>query len=232
MTWVWPISVLEPQTTEIMLAPRTLAGSASLSGRTQVGATDAGVWTAKYTGFFVYGREQVITWRAIEAYLEGRLFEIDVPLYEYEFDFAPIEDGLDWRALLTSVPHSDGAYFSDGAGYSIGEITDIVASASAALRATSMTLTVTYGPTLQPGMIFELTHATKGPRWYQVRTFDADSGAVTFRPPLREAVASGDRLKFTRPKCRMRLTTDDAMRLQLQPGGPHGFPDVNFVEAI
>lgn len=232
MTWVWPIDVLRPQTTNIHLAPRTLAGAASVSGRTQISATGAGIWAAEYASVFIYDRNTVLCWRAVKGYLEGRLNVIDVPLYDYEMLYAPIATDLDWQALLAAVPHSDGAYFSDGSGYAIGEITDITASASAALRATSMTVTVTYGPTLQPGMVFELTHATKGPRWYEVTGYDSTTGILTFMPPLREAIASGDRLKFTNPKCRMRLAQDDTMMLELRGGTPYGRPSVKFVEAV
>lgn len=231
MTWVWPIDALKPRSATPHLAERTLSGAASLTGQTQVSATDAGIWTCSYEGFPVVTRNRVIMWRALQAYLEGRLNVIDVPLYDYEVDFSPVATDLDWKALLTSVPHSDGAYFSDGSGYAIDEITDITTTASAALRATSVTVSVTYGPELQPGMIFELNHATKGPRWYMVKSYNSTTGALTFRPPLREAISSGDQLRFTNPKCRMRLSSDDAMLLKLDAPG-HGFPNVSFVEAL
>lgn len=232
MTLLWPIGVLRPkESTRPHLGPRSMAGAAALSGAAQVTASDAGRWFYSLRGFPVVTRAKLLCWEAIEAYLDGALNEIDVPLHDHEIQYSPIATDLDWQTLLTAVPHSDDAFFSDGSGYAIGELTDIVASAAAALRATSMTVTVTYGPELHPGQIFELTHATRGPRWYKVRTYDSATGALTFRPPLREAVASGERLKFTNPKCRMRLTSDDAMMLS-QDTALHAFPDVSFVEAL
>lgn len=229
--WTWPKSVLAPRRAQPHLAERTLSGGASISGRTQVSATDAGIWTCSYDGFPVVTRDAVLTWRAIQAYLEGRLGEIDVPLFDYENAFAPYATGLDWAALLVPVPHSDGAYFSDGSGYVVGEIEDIVTASSAALRATSVTVTVNYGPTLQPGMIFEITHTSKGPRWYVVTSHEDDTGVMTFRPPLREAVGAGARMIFTNPKCRMRLAADSSMALALEMPR-FGFPSVEFVESF
>lgn len=231
MTWTWPYKILRPKTATPHLAERTMAGSASISGRTQISITDSGAWFCDYKGFPVVDRQRVLLWRAVQAELEGRAYPINVPLYNFEVAFSPIALDLDWETLLTAVPHSDSAYFSDGGGYAIDELTDIVTSAAASLRATSIDITVTYGPTLQPGMIFEFRHPTKGSRWYLVKSYDSDTGILTFRPPLREAVSSGDKLRFTNPLCQMRLTSDDAMRLTLDTPGL-GFPDVSFSEDL
>lgn len=231
MTLYWPTAVLRPQSVSApFLAPRTLAGSASINGQTQVSATDAGVWVYSLTNIELFDRQRVLCWRAIEGLLEGRLTPINVPLYGYELGYAPYALDLDYATLLVPVPHSDTSYFSDGGGY-VGGIADINAVGSAALRATSMTVTVTYGPTLQSGMIFSIDHATKGPRWYKVRTYDSSTGAMTFRPPLREAIVAGTRLEFDRPTCRMRLASDAEMTLDLDYN-TIGYPSVSFVEDL
>lgn len=231
MTLYWPTSVLKPQSVSApFLAPRTLAGSASLNGQTQVSATDAGVWVFELNNIPIFDRNKVLCWRAIEGLLEGRLNPINVPLYSYELDYAPYATDLDYASLLLPVPHSDDAYFSDTGGY-IGGIADIKTTTSAALRAVSLTVSVTYAPTLQSGMIFSIDHPIKGSRWYKVRTYDSDTGIMTFRPPLREAVAADTFLEFDRPICRMRLTDDNAMMLPLQAPA-YGFTSLSFVEDL
>ncbi|MNL55779.1 hypothetical protein D3C87_1792130 [compost metagenome] len=50
-------------------------------------------------------------------------------------------------------------------------------------------------------------------------------------PPLREPVLAGTELNFTRPVCRMRLATDDAMQIDLDLNR-RGFPSLDFVEDL
>lgn len=231
MSMVWPRGILTPQGGKPpFLMTRTMAGATAISGRTQIAATDAGVWMYELAGVPVLDRETVLTWRAIAVLLEGRLRSIDVPLEAYEGMFAPYADGLAFHALLAEVPHDDESYFDDGTGY-VGGIADVTLAADASLRATSAAVTIGYAPTLQPGQIFSIDHTTKGPRWYQVRGWDEDSGTLTFRPPLREAASSGDRLEFDRPTCRMRLASDDAMATDIRPP-VQSFPTVSFVEDL
>lgn len=231
MSLVWPRGVLTPQGGKPpFLMTRTMAGSTSITGRTQIGATDAGVWVYELAGIPVNDRASVLTWRAIAVLLEGRLRSIDVPLEAYEGLFAPYAEGLYFPPLLAAVPHDDESYFDDGAGY-VGGIADVTLAADAAARATSATVTIGYAPTLQPGQMFSIDHATKGPRWYQVRSFDSDTGALTFRPTLREAASAGDRLDFDRPTCRMRLVSDDAMATDIRPP-IDAFPSIAFVEDL
>ena len=231
MTLVWPTELLSAQANRPpFLAVRTMAGATSINGRTQIAATDAGIWVYELGGIAVTDRDTLLTWRAIAVLLEGRLRAIDVPVEGYEGLAAPYEDGLNWPALLAPVPHDDDSFHDDGAGYA-GWIADVTLAADAALRATSITVTVGYAPTLQPGQLFSVDHAVKGPRWYQVRTWDADTNTLTFRPPLREAATSGDRLEFDRPTCRMRLASDDAMAMALRPPVV-SLPTVRFVEDL
>ena len=94
-----------------------------------------------------------------------------------------------------------------------------------------MTFAVVTADRIEPGQIFGINHATKGPRWYQIQTYDYDTFAVTFIPPLREAVADGDVITFDQPACRMRLATDNEMKIELQAGS-FGTASVNFIEDL
>ena len=95
----WPCDVLRPKNVAFDIAPRTLAAPASISGVTQVVATDAGIWKATYGDIGVRKRDQVLMFRAISTLLEGRLGSILVPLcyaYQPKVDLDPGEVPLYW----------------------------------------------------------------------------------------------------------------------------------------
>jgi hypothetical protein len=219
-TPLWPIDVLWPQKLNVDLAPRSLAAPSSVSGVTQVVASDAGIWKITYDAVPVIDEQKVKAWRAIANLLEGRLGSILVPITRF---YQPVPDGSE--PLYEPVPHSDDAFFDDGTGY-VGRVIDVVTVGSMALRAVSGTVAVNYAGQIEPGQ-----HFSVGERLYRVRTFNPDTGAITFRPPLREAVPSGTNLEFDEPVVRMRLATDGEMDLPLDLGR-FSFPSVNFVEDL
>jgi hypothetical protein len=222
----WPDEVLRPTNVAFDLDSRSLAGPASVSGATQVVASEAGIWKATYGNIVVKSRRAVLAHRAIAALLEGRLGSILVPLCR---GYGPSSGAVltaDEEALFAQVPHSDDALFDDDTGY-VGSLTDVVLAADAAVRATTLMVTVNYAADdIQPGMHFSL-----GERLYRVRTFDADTGTMTIRPPLREAVTAGDVLNFDDPVCRMRLANDDGLDLELALRR-FSSPSVQFIEDL
>lgn len=222
----WPDDVLRPQNVSFDLDSRSLAGPASVSGATQVVASDAGIWKATFGSVVVKSRQAVLAHRAIAALLEGRLGSILVPLCR---SYGPSSGAVmseDEKALFAQVPHGDDSFFDDGTGY-VGSLTNVVLAANAAVRATTLMVTVNYAADdIQPGEHFSL-----GERLYRIRTYDATTGAMTIRPPLREAVTAGDRLEFDDPVCRMRLMNDDGMDLELALRR-FGNPTVQFIEDV
>lgn len=225
MTIRWPDEVLPPQNVNFDLVPRTLAGPASVSGLTQVVASDAGIWKAVFGSVIVRGHDAIITHRAIAALLEGRLNPILVPLCR---GYQPVPDGAVAQGLYDAVPHSDDAFFSDGTGY-VSTVINVTFASGAAARASSASITIGYADTLLPGQ-----HFSVGDRLYRLRSVTstgASTANITFRPLLREAVAAGDRLEFDDPVCRMRLASDSEMDLALAMRR-FGNPTVTFIEDI
>lgn len=219
----WPEGVLRPQNVAFDLAPRTLSGPASISGAVQVVASDAGIWTATFSGVVINSRDRVLAWRGIAALLEGRLGSILVPLCRGYQPLLPA-----WQGLYEAVPHSDNAFFSDGSGY-VSQVIDVALAGSVAARATSANIAIGLADTIQPGQHFSI-----GERLYRVKTFAYTSettAAITFRPPLRGAASLGDRLEFDDPVVRMRLATDQEMNLDLQLRR-FASPTVQFVEDV
>lgn len=220
MTIHWPVHALAPKDVAFDISPRSLASPSSVSGFGQAVASDAGIWKATLGGVIIRRREHTLAWRAIDNLLEGRLNPILVPLCR---GYQPVPTG--GEALYRPAPHSDDGLFDDATGY-IGRVIDVKTVGSMALRAVSGTVSVSYAGRIEPGQ-----HFSAGERLYRVRSFNADTGAITFRPPLREAVPSGANLEFDDPVCRMRLATDDAMNLELTLRR-FGNPTVNFIEDL
>jgi hypothetical protein len=226
MTIRWPDEVLRPQNVSFDLDSRSLAGPASVSGATQVISSDAGLWKATLGEIIVKSRQAVLAHRAIAALLEGRLGSILIPLCR---GYGPSSGAVltaDEEALFAEIPHSDDAFFDDDTGY-VGSLTDVVLAADAAVRATTLMVTVNYAADdIQPGQHFSI-----GERLYRIRTFDATTGTMTIRPPLREAVTASDVLNFDDPCCRMRLLQDDGLDLELSLRR-FSSPSVQFIEDL
>jgi len=217
----WPIHVLAARDVAFDIASRSIAAPASVSGVTQVAASDAGIWKATLGGIVVHNRDHVLVFRAIANLLEGRLSPIIVPFCR---GYQPVPDNADYSA----VPHSDGSHHSDGTGY-VGSVIDVELAASAAARAVSATVDVVQAGDLHPGQHFSI-----GDRLYRLRSvaFSSETrAAITFRPPLRSAAPLGTKLNFDDPVCRMRLASDGEMDLELGLRR-FGNPTVNFIEDL
>jgi len=218
MTLMWPIRRLRAQNFSLDLAPRSLAGSASISGASQVVASDAGIWKATLGNIVIRSREDRLAFRGLAALLEGRLTPILIPVCRGD---QPWPTGADY----SEVPHSDGTLFSDGTGHE-GTVIDVTADQNAPVRNGQFRINVNRAGPIQSGQHFSI-----GERLYRVRTYDTSTRILTFRPLLREAVSDGDRLEFDNPVGRFRLASDSEMDLELQMRR-FGSPTVNFVEDL
>lgn len=177
---------------EVDIERQTLSGGTSISGATDHIAADGGGRVfAEFGGGELIDRDRVLLWRAMLAALDGGATEMVVPFCDARHQ--PY-------GLATSAPYGDNAPHSDGSPFSqagaVGTVT-----AAAPLRATSLSFNGTLGRPLIGGEWFAIEHPSKGWRAYRVRTVTADG--VTFRPPLREAVAIGETIDFANPRCLM-----------------------------
>jgi hypothetical protein len=228
-TILWPIDALPPRMPQCDIAPRSLAGPASVSGKSQVVSSDAGIWIASFAEIPVHADEtldRILCWRAIANLLEGRLNPILVPIVPRRSQ--PNQAVAAEFGLFDQVPHDDDTFFDDDTGY-VGGANDVRLAGSVAVRAVTANVTINYGGTLQPGHDFSI-----GERGYRLRTVvytSATTATITFRPPLRDAASLGDRLEFDEPVCRMKLAEDGGMNLPLDYGY-WAFPTVQFVEDV
>jgi hypothetical protein len=168
-----------------------------------------------------------LLWRAIRQICDGGANSIIVP--RNDALFRPYPAGV---SAYGSIPHSDGSLFDDGSGY-YQPVISVQSSGDAALRSTSLILSLTRCGDLVGGESFSIQHPTKGWRMYEIATvspIDAGRSQVTFMPPLREAVPDGTDIEFDRPCCTMRLSQPNSMDLTVVPW-TFNQADASFVEA-
>lgn len=222
-----------------------LVGVAVTSGQTAQSVasftrTDGGgFWSCSMSdvslsgGAGLKGRERqkisTLLWRAIRQICDGGVNAIVVPRNDALFRPWPTGVAQDGGV----VPHSDGSFFSDGSGYYQPTIS-VTSEGAADLRDTSLDLNLIYCGPLMGGEAFSIDHETIGWRLYEIATVvysDETHATVTFRPPLREAVADGTYIEFDRPRCTMRLANPGSMNLTVQPW-TFNSANVDFVEAF
>lgn len=215
MTIRWPDEILAPASFAADIAPRNLRSAASIAGLSQVISSGAGIWVFTLGGIAIRRQAQRLAWRGLAAILEGMLTPILIPLCRGDQPYTSAAD-------YVTVPHDDDMPFDDDTEY-VGTVIDVT-TGGAAVGAVSMAITVVSAVTIQSGQHFSI-----GERLYRIRSLDGTT--LTFRPPLREAVASGTSLNFDDPVCRCRLASDREMDLEFDLRR-FGAPTVRFIEDV
>lgn len=223
---VFPTRLFGPASLQARLVGQAITGGASLSGEMQF--TDVGGggrWVIDFSDVNLFTREKVLAWRRFVAAADGGAQAIIVPLADRRHQ--PVSNpytGTDTFGLDTWV--------DDVTAWTAEEVT-FVTTADAALGATSITGTYTAPKPLLGGEHFSRLHATQSWRLYRATRVTAggagtgDSTTIQFRPPLREAIASGSPLNFESPRCVMRVDGDVSESLSLLKFGKAA---VRFVE--
>ena len=164
------------------------------------------------------GRE-ILAWRAMMALVEGRANLLRVPLYDMWFRATDAQIGAG------VVPHSDGSYFSDGAGYLTDDLVGVLVSGVQGQR----TITAdfgSYGQLLEAGLYFGLgehPYIASGVTW------TGTVATIRCSPTLRDDY-DGQPLRL-KPSIIARLKDDDAGNLRLQ-NMRHSTPTLELVEAF
>ena len=224
----WPDALLKPASRPMLsLAGQSTSGGRALSGIERVRVADAPVWRMAFP-LRLRGSAEILTWRAILAKLKGRSNVVSIPVYECGRTPGALPDFVlpDMDTL-----HDDDAEFSDGSSYA-GTAWHGEASAALAARATAATLDLLDAPEVAPwpGMYFSFLD-----RLHVVESAGEISGgtcAITFTPPLREAVPAGTPALFDGARGLWRLADDQAGALPIEPQGQTLEFTVSFVEAL
>jgi hypothetical protein len=182
------------RTTNIRRVGHVLDGGTALSGIIdQVEPDGGGYLQADFSNGTARTKVAGNAWRVISDADAGEAF---IVLLCAERRFQPV-------GAVATVTHSDDTPFDDDTPYESGSA-DYETTVDAALRATTLQISGTSTTPLIGGELFSIQHANWGWRAYRVRSIDGDT--ITFRPPLREAVAAGTALEFDTPRCQMMLT--------------------------
>lgn len=197
-----------------------------------------GLITATYERMVLQGpdeRYEVLNW--LGARLNGSHRFINVPIVNDGIGPFPILNGKR-RPIVRGIPHSDGAFFDDGSGYSqttvYGELTE-----NAAVNAGIISVRV-FGaarPVFRWSDWFSIDHSVKG--WRAYRSWDLLSVTsevnpvhrIAISPPLRQAAAAGERVELARPMCVMKLRRGDTIPWDYE-AYYQSRPTINFVEAF
>lgn len=227
MSIFWPWETLKPQSIMVDISPRNLRGPSAQSGFTQVVSNSAGLWKVTFYNIPVYSASMIRLWRSISNYAEGQLNDIIIPVWDYPR--APIPNGVIYSDFFdNSIPHDSDAFFDDDEGYE-NTLISVDAAANASIGATSLSLTKNFSGDLEPGHRFSVNY-----KLYEIRTVEsqtASTASITIRPPLREAIVSGDPIIFDYPTMKVRLASDNEMQLPLN-FNQQSFQTVNFIESL
>lgn len=229
MTLRWPC-MLGPNDIEVDLTPRPQGGGPSIAGGSQWVQSEAGVWEITYSSIPT-SRLRINAYRMIALLLNGPATPILVPVFDKKRAPFPFVDPTVGGPRITSygdIPHSDDSLFSDGSGY-YTPVIDATAAA-AAIRSTSLTMTLNYGGMIWGGEFFSI-----GENLYEIKSVSlTDAGPpgvyeIGFMPPLRVAITDGTVLNFDDPVCRCTLASSSGMPLSLS-NRIVGLPAVSFIE--
>jgi hypothetical protein len=231
MSITWP-GILKPLEVTTHPVPMNVGGPISAAGLQQLVGTDAGFWRLTLGGVPIRTADQVREWRWLVVAAKGGLEDIIVGVHDCRQAPRPIKG----RGVRTGgTPHSDGALFSDGSGYS-ESLVRMSLHADAAQRATTITINIAIAGEVRRGMFFSIAN-----RLYMVMsvpTVLVTGGAfgagrrISFAiwPPLRSAASAGAAVEFGEPKATMRMTDPDSGLLNLR-SGRFGDPSIDLVEA-
>lgn len=241
MIRTYALDLLPPGGMSLDLLGGGVEGSRAFSG--DAGALDfsgGGLWSVKYRGIMVADRAQHLYVNRLKLQLNSRTRKIFVPILTDMIAPTPDAPECGPGALeVSGIPHSDGALFSDGAGYRQSTIVAEMAAA-ADLGAGTVTLRVISGGGLVGGEVFSLYHAEKFWRCYGVSEVDAvtdnPDGSRTYTvavtPPLRDDIEARAPAKFDRPLCTMRLAPGETISWQPGPAWIQQGFEISFIEAM
>ncbi|MGB3044536.1 MAG: hypothetical protein WBB98_15255 [Xanthobacteraceae bacterium] len=237
----FPRALLREKSHSWNLAGNTMTPGQTGSGVMTVGRSDGGgYWTCAMGSVALAGRKgmgdvgrdrqkfSTLLWRAVRQICAGGVNLIVVP--RNDALFRPFPDGA---KEYGGIRHSDGSAYSDSAGY-YQPVISVMTYAAASLRATTLGLELVNCAPLVGGESFSINHPNAGWRLYEIATveyIDDNHVAVTFNPPLREAVLIGTEVEFDCPRCTMRLANAGAMDLAVAPW-TFNTADANFVEGF
>lgn len=229
----FPTHLFNPARIQLRPAGSSITGGESLSGQTDTIRTDGGgFWVVALSGIELLTPDLIRAWRVWEDELDGGVTKVLLPVADVRQAPRPIVAG---KLSSPSKLHSASVdpYFPEAVGFATPWIVAKVTE-PAALRATTLVITVEKGARLKGGEVFAVDHATKGRRVYRVRRVlgrDGQECTVLIRPPLREAVADNAPVDFDWPSLVVTLVPEADISPDIEYGRSSTV-DITFREAF
>lgn len=200
MPLTFPVQIFNPANIKVELVSRVIATPESINGNSQAIRTDGGgYWRCGYENISLIDSDTIRCARAWDGYMGGGGVEFIVPVADIRHAPRPEVGGRLMSPGPLLVTGSD-PYFPEALGYASPVV--VASAGAAALRATSLNITVTRGTRVKGGQYFSVTHPTKGRRMYRtgrVLSRVGQSAVVEIDPPLREAISADTSLDFDWP---------------------------------
>lgn len=199
----WPSGLVANAVT-LRLDARTRGGGEGVQGREQVVSSGLGRWVATVT-CPLYNRTSILAHATLLALLDGRANTVKMPI-------CPGPLGSRVLPLINGVP-----YAGLGLNLKPGQLPESLGVAptvatTAAAGATEIIINAGTLVGLEPGVMFGL-----GERFYQViEMHGAVMTTIRFRPKLRFTIGAGTAVNWKRPRCVMRLRSDDSGAAEIQ----------------
>ena len=227
-------------------------GAGQEGGRNGVGesvsieTSGGGILTGSYVDCYVQRPEEHEYLNWVSARMNGSFRFMVVPILSDWMGPFPVDSRDIPQPIISGIPHSDGALFSDTSGYSQATVFGTMAT-DAPLNAGQITLNI-FGNSrnLRWSDWFSIYHPTKGWRAYRywesndpipvTATVDGVSYTgqqylLALDRPLREAVTAGTRIEFARPRCVMKFPSGFTLAWEAE-GWWQSKPTMQFVEAF
>lgn len=192
----WPERLLKHTSASYFLQPLNRSAGMSIIGREQIISPGASFWRASLS----------ISRQLNGAYMKE--FDAYITAMQGRWNFAQFKicDPFKFGARRNpKAPFTDHTWFSDGTGFDDLGSEPVYTTASAAVGSIYLSLDLK-NPTINNLRVGdEFSH-----NYFLYRVTSADSaGNISFLPPLRQGIASGEQIILDPPVIRMRFATDD-----------------------
>jgi hypothetical protein len=231
--YVWPWRTLVPATPRVWVDAPANLGPKSLDDTQQASTTAGGGRVrAVFADIYLLDPNPVRVATAWAGHLDAGVTECIVPLPALYTAPRPYAGG---RPMSPGTPAPGDDYFGEAA--SLGSPMMVATAATAALRAASLTITISRGSRLRGGEWFSLDHggAIGWRAYHTTRVTDDGDGVFTcgIRPLLRAAITGPKAVELDVPRCVMKL--DPAKADELRPElalAREGVVAAHFIESF
>ncbi|WP_347311361.1 hypothetical protein [Defluviimonas sp. SAOS-178_SWC] len=209
----WPSELPLFDVVDLWLSGSTSSSGVGLDGREQILWRENRVWRGALSLPALRG-SQPMRLRALAAQLRGRFGRFRIPicnrftprLQTTEADFLA-KIGISATDIANGYsPWSDGTLFTDGTGWALPTSAEPVIAFAAPSGARIIHMENYIGRHIEVGAYFSIND-------FLYRVVENVDGAVSFDPPLREAVIAGSTVNVSAPMFVCRLVSDDGMRV-------------------